>query len=369
MNQQKVNIRTAGKLKKFLQEVVFIELKKDLPFWPMSLPMPVSVDHMASQIKNDDYDTIPANAVIDGLATIIGADPDFKYNPDYFKALVNLSDDFFGVVLARGLQYAEDGKYLEAILYFNAVLVVEEDNVNALFNMGRAFNDLYKETEDKTLLPFIKHCFERTSQLEPTFGLAFYALGFFYYNEEHYLEAETSWIKALNLDISIDIKEEIVEALGKVRDFSTFERGKDLILNGRYDEGLEHLKSIEELHDDWWQLNFFIGFALRMQEAYEDALPYFLKVLSLNTGSVQAMNEAGICLIALRDYDQALDYYKEALRLSPQNPEYICNRGIVYYHMKAYDDAFIQFETAHELAPEDEVITMWYNHIQKYVEM
>ena len=368
MEQHKINVKTAKFLKKYLDDVVFLELKKDIPSWKMKLPLPVSVQSVASQVRSDKIESISAEAIIQGVATIMGADPDFKYNLEYIEQIKTISDDVMLTILSKGLAFAEEGLFLEAILYFNAALVLDENSVDALFNMGRAFDDLYKKDENKLYLPFIKHCYTRASELEPSLGLAFYALGFFYYNEEQYSNAELNWIKALNCSLDIEIREEIVTALGKVRDYSIFEQGREYVINGRIEEGFELLKSIEELHDDWWQLNFFIGFALRMQENYEEALPYFLKVLSLNSGSVQSMNEAGICLIALGDYDQALKYYKEALRLSPKNPEYLCNKGIVFYNMRQYDDAYINIEEAHKLAPEDEVISMWFSHILKYID-
>jgi tetratricopeptide (TPR) repeat protein len=281
---------------------------------------------------------------------------------------MQLDEMIWHKIVEMGLALASKNDYQEAILHFNAALVANADNVNALYNMGRAFDDLYRENQDRKFLPFIKHCYERTIELEPTFGPAYAAIGFFYYNEEKYAQAEEAWIEALRYELSFDMREEIVSALGRVEDRAIFERGRERILNGRYEEGLETLKAIEDLHDDWWQLNFFIGLALKMQERYEDALPYFLKVLVLNSGFIQAMNEAGICLIAMGDYDQALQHYREALRLSPKNPEYLCNKGVVYYHMKAFDDAYIAIEEAHTLAPDDEVIQMWYQHIQQYVD-
>ncbi|MDN5300146.1 MAG: hypothetical protein PWP51_2699 [Clostridiales bacterium] len=368
MKQANVNLKTAALLKRFLEEIVFIELKNEIGNWPTTLPMPVYIHKMAAQIREDQIDTISTEAIVRGVVTVMGADPSFKYASAYIEQLEMLDDGIWQKVVELGLAQASQNAYLEAILHFNAVLVADENNVNALYNMGRAFDDLYLESQDRQYLPFIKHCYDRTVELAPDFGPVHFALGFFYYNEEKYAQAEAAWLEALKCNISYDMREEVVSALGRVEDRSTFEQGREYILNGRFEEGLELLKSIEEIHDDWWQLNFFIGLALKMQERYEDALSYFLKVLVLNSGFVQAMNEAGICLIAIGDYEQALAHYREALRLSPKNPEYLCNRGVVYYHMKAYDDAFIAIDEAHALAPDDEVIQMWYQHIQTYLD-
>ena len=213
----------------------------------------------------------------------------------------------------------------------------------------------------KNNLQFIS---KKTIEIEPTFGLGYYQLGIFFYNNENFKQAEKLWIKALSFELDYDIKEEIVTFLGKCRDRSTYETGYELVLNGRIDEGLELLKSIVEEHSEWWNLNFFIGLAYRFKEEHETALQYFLKVLTLNTGHIQTMNEIGICLLSLGDYNEALKYYKEALRLDPLNAEIICNKGIVLLNKGDVEDARAQFERAFELSPEDEVIQMWHEHIK-----
>jgi len=362
--------RTSKQLKSFLSDIVFINLKTEhlngIP-WQSDIPLPVYMTTLANKIKADEIETIPSEAIVKGLVTILGADPKFKYNDAYIAFIGNLEADFVQKIVMSGIQIAEAKRYREAILYFNAALVLEEEQIDALFNMGRAYQDLYESNNDQKLLPFIKYYYEKTVELAPDFGLVYYALGFFYYNESKYEEAEMQWLHALQCDITYEVKEDVVSALSKVKDRAIYERGKTYILSGRLNEGLELLKSIEELHDDWWELNFFIGLGLRLEEAYEEALPYFIKTLNLNSGAIYAMNEIGVCLIAIGDYEEALKYYKEALRLAPENAEFVCNRGVVYYHMKEYDEAYNLIEHAHDLAPDDEVINMWYEHLKSLV--
>jgi tetratricopeptide (TPR) repeat protein len=372
MEHMQIIERTAKQLKSFLSDIVFIELKTDhlngIP-WQREVPLPVYTMTLARQIKANDIETIPSDAIVKGLVTLLGADPTFKYNSAYIAFIEQLDPTFVQKIVLSGIKIAEEKRYTEALLYFNAALVLDEKQIDASFNMGRAYQDLYEANNDKKLLPYIKYYYEKTIELAPDFGLAYYALGFFYYNVSKYDEAEMQWLHALQCDITFEVKEDIVSALSKVKDRATYERGKEYILAGRTTEGLELLRSIEEIHDDWWELNFFIGLGLRLEETYEEALRYFIKTLNLNSGAIYAMNEAGVCLIAMGDYSEALKYYKEALRVAPENAEFVCNRGIVYYHMKDYDEAYNLIEHAHDLAPDDEVINMWYEHLKDYVNL
>ena len=238
-------------------------------------------------------------------------------------------------------------------------------NLDALYNLGRVF-DVYADVESRPELKKLsKHCFEKCVEMEPTFAFGHYHLGVFYYNDEHFMEAEACWLTALKYDLPEEVREEVVIWLGRVRDRASYEKGHKLILNGRVDEGLEILKALEEDHDEWWNLLFFIGVGYRMLEQFEEALGYFLKVLSLNTGHIRTMNEIAICLMAVGDFWEAEKYLKEAMRLAPENAELICNMGILQLNRGEDEAARLSFDRAARLAPDDEVIAMWLEHMNK----
>ncbi|MBF4696010.1 tetratricopeptide repeat protein [Fusibacter ferrireducens] len=357
-------------LKKFLDEVVFIELKAEkkiklrtIELNP-SIPIPVCIDNLAETIKENNIEIIPPLAIIKGLIYVLGAEPEFKHVAYYVDLIKDIDIEMPLKILNDALNFASLKEYYRAILYLNACLKIDSDNLDTLYNLGRCYHDLYQETTESEYEEQSAAYFKKTVEIDPTFGLGYYQLGIFFYNRENFKQAEKLWVKALSFELDQDVKEEIVTFLGKCRDRSTYETGYELVLNGRIDEGLELLKSIEEEHGDWWNLNFFIGLAYRFQEEHETALKYFLKVLTLNTGHIQTMNEIGICLLSLGDYDEALKYYKEALRLDPLNAEIICNRGIVFLNKGDIEEARRQFERAFELNPEDEVIQMWHAHIK-----
>lgn len=359
-------------LERFLSDIVFIELKpgKNMTVGdytvPTDIPIPVYMLDLANQIKKDDIENIPIVAIIKGLVYYLGADQDVKgYSKSYVALLEAIDPQITVSINFDALKLADNRDFIHAILYFNAVLNIDAHNLDALYNMGRCYLDLAITKDINEMYLMAKQCFEESLKLKSDFAEAYFSLGVCLYNEDLFLEAEEAWITALRLELPLEMRDEVIDALGRVRDKALFERGSELIINHRISEGLEILKSLEEDHDDWWNLLFFIGVGYRVQELYEEAIPYFLKVLTLNTGHIQTMNEIGICFLSVGDLKAAKKYFKEALRLSPDNAELICNLGIVALNEGDVNEAHSKFIKAYELAPHDEVVAMWLSHINQ----
>lgn len=359
-------------LERFLSDIVFIELKPGKKMIvgdytvPEEIPIPVYMLDLANHIKNEDIENIPVVAIIKGLVYYLGADQDVKGYSESYVSLLNAIDPQITVSInLDAIKLAENRDFVHAILYFNAVLNIDPHNLDAFYNMGRCYLDLAITKEIDEMYLMAKHCFEESVKLKNDFAEAYFSLGVCLYNEDLFLEAEEAWITALRLDLPVEIRDEAVDALGRVRDKALFERGSELIMNHRITEGLEILRTLEEDHDDWWNLLFFIGVGYRTQELYEEAILYFLKVLTLNTGHIQTMNEIGICFLSVGDLKAARKYFKEALRLSPDNAELICNLGIVALNEGDMNEAHSRFIKAYELAPDDEVVAMWLSHINQ----
>lgn len=361
-------------LERFLDELVFIDLKPEKKWgihdmvWPNEVPIPIFTSDLAAHIKENDIEKIPMLALLKGFVYYVGAEGDAqKVQSPYVEFLNTMDPEFYASVLIDGIKLAENEAFVEAILYLRAVTRLKPDNIDAWYNKARCYYDIGVLKENKAFNKMAMHDFEKVSAYTTEISEVYYYLGFCYYADAQYAKAYETWKLGLRGNLSIDAKEEIIVAISKIEDQVQYEKGVKLILEGRNDEGLEILKVLEETHDEWWELVFFIGVGLRMQDLYEDAIGYFLKVLTLNTGHIQAMNELGMCFLAVGDIDAAKKHYKEALRLSPKNPELICNMGIVYLNEGNLLDAQANFEKAYELSPDDEVIKMWLSHVNEKI--
>jgi len=358
-------------LKKFLEDIVFIEIKPDKKIkigsleLDQNIPIPVLIENLADNIKVNDIEVIPTLAIVKGLIYVIGGESELKWESYYISLLKHIDIEIADKLLNDALNYAQIKEYNRAILYLNCVLKIEPENLDALYNQARCYEDLFSSTEEQLFMEQAAQLYKRTLEIDKSFGLGYYHLGIHAYNAGNYIEAEKIWKRALEFELGEDIREETVNFLSKCQDRALYEEGYEMILNGRVDEGLERLKSIEDEHGEWWNLNFFLGLGYKFKEEYEQALGYFLKVLTLNTGHVQTMNEVGICLLSLGDYDEALKYYKEALRLEPLNAEIICNMGIVYLNKGETAEGISKIDQAYKINSEDEVIALWKQHVDQ----
>ncbi len=357
-------------LEGFTKEIVFIELKAEKEWrvngfvWPHQVPIPIYVKDLAEHIQLNDIENIPVVALLKGLIYALGVtDEAFKYWETYVAFIKAMDENLYLSVVSDGLKYAEAENYLEAILYFKAAILLNTTSEDAWYNRGRAYYDLAKKTDKESFFNGAVYNFNKTLELNDSIGMAHYFLGYCYYGKKQYHLAYETWKKAIARTSDFEIKEEVLDAMQRIEDQVTFERGVEWLLSGRVDEGLVLLKSIEEDHDEWWELMFYIGLGLRFQEHYEDALGYFLKAQTLNTGDVKTLNELGICFLAMGDIEQAKAKYKEAMRLSPENPELICNMGIVFLNEGDLFTAKEHFELAKDLAPEDDVVQRWLAHV------
>lgn len=353
-------------LEKHRQDIVFIELKEDRHWlinqfkWEPMIPIPVFFHDLADRVKKQDIETIPLVAIIKGLVYTLGiADSSLPHLDFYRKALLEIDNDVDERILSDALRHANMSQYFESMILLSALTQLRPDQHLPYFYLGRCYYDLAVKDEHAAYYKAATHCFEKVNAMIADFALSYYYLGFCYYNQAMYINAEAAWVEALKMTLDEEQRIEIVQSLGRIRDKADFERGVQYILSERFDEGLQCLLPLEMEHDEWWELNFYIGLGYRFLEQYEDALSYFLKAIDLNTGHIQSINELGICYMNIGDYSAALMQYKEALRLSPQNAELICNKGIVYYLMGDMKEAKALFLEANAIAPDDELIQRW----------
>lgn len=358
-----------------LKEMIYIDLKPEKTWdvkgmaWSHAIPIPVYLMDLADQIRKQEIEKISPIALLKGLVYAIGARGGKHPHCEYYCDFLNHIDPSFVInLLNDGIQYAEKGERHRAILYFRAASLIQKDSLDAFFNLGRCLFEMAEEREHKGFYAGAMENFEKCISLDPHLPLAHYYLGYCYYSQERFLEAKDSWIEFLKYsDEESNLKDEIILVVTKIEDQVTFEEGSHLILSERVDEGFEMLKSIEDFHDDWWELNFFLGLAHRLKEEYEDAIKYFLKTLVLHTGHLESMNELGMCFLAIGDGESAKKQYEEALKIHRDHPELLCNEAIVYYRMGDTEEALKRLDKALILSPEDEVIKQWRAHISQSI--
>ena len=131
--------------------------------------------------------------------------------------------------------------------------------------------------------------------IDEVFSLAYYHLGYHYYNQGQYIKAKVIWEEAMKLGIEEELVAEIQDNIGKMDFKVQYEEGYSLVFQGRNEEGLEKLLPFEDEHSDWWNLLFMIGLAYKNMNEIEEAKKYFEKILIIKPHQVDALVELGLC--------------------------------------------------------------------------
>lgn len=339
-----------------------IQSKKDIRFLK-NIPIPVEVSSIAKEAEKENIEKLPFEAIIQGMIFVLGVDEAFKYNEQYKRFLNLTNEKIIEYVLYQGLKLANEEKYYDAVVYFRAALVIENNNLNALFNYGKCCKDIHDTSKDidekKAFKKEAIGVFEKLVLEYPDFSFAYYYLGFFYLNQKMFEKANITWNKFLELCDDSDKKEEIESRIKQLADHVTYEKGYTCVLNGQFEQGLELLLPLEERHNQWWNLLFFIGLGYRNTRAYEKAIEYYKKVMLIKPSQTDTLNELGLCYMSIGDFSNAEKYFKKAVLLKENDHEILTNLASVYINTGNYDEAEKLLEKAASISPDDEIIHIW----------
>lgn len=97
---------------------------------------------------------------------------------------------------------------------------------------------------------------------------------------------------------------------------------------------------------------FSVGFLLRQQKNYEEAINAFNQALRLNSTLPEAYNNRGNAKAKLGRYDVAIKDYDKALFLKPNYVIAYYNRGTAKRKLKQYAAAVADFDEAIDLKPD-----------------
>ena len=122
--------------------------------------------------------------------------------------------------------------------------------------------------------------------MDENFALAYYHLGYHYYNQSQYIKAKVIWEEAIKLGLDEDIMAEVQENIGKMDYKVQYEEGYTLVFQGKFEEGLDKLLPLEEQYGDWWNLLFIIGIAYKNMGEMDRAIHYFDKILIIKPNQV-----------------------------------------------------------------------------------
>ena len=271
------------------------------------------------------------------MAFVIGCDPNFDYAQNYIAYILRV----FGIKFAEGLisdgvDGAQKKDYDYACIQFRAALQIDPQNVDALYCYGRACKDAYELGEEEEFVGRFKaeslEAFEQVTIRRPDFAEGFYFLGYGYVNLGLYVKAKLTWDEYMKLTEEAasavidssdeaacakqkelrELRDEIQMRLDSLVEPVEIEKGYNLILSGRYEEGIEALSRYKEgKYKDWWPLWYYLGVAYAQLDESEEAAAHLRQVLQLSPSNLETMEELVKVYEKLGDTAMAEKYEKK----------------------------------------------------------
>lgn len=357
-------------LKNKTKDISFLELKEDAQIKidgkliDADIPFPILTETLVEGIKRKTmYEEIKISHLISGIIYILGVDPKFKFNDSYKKILYLYEPKIENYIFYKGIKYLSEEKDEEAIIYFRALLNINPENADGLFNYGICLEkkaselfELQKNDEGEAFLKEATNCFELILDIDPDYFLAYYKLGYHYKNTGQFLKATLAWEKYLVLDNDKVRKQEIREEINTIYYDSLFEEGHNLYSSGKYSAALDKLLEVESRYNQLWNLKYIIGLSYKEIGEFKKAVEYFYDALKINSEFVDLYNELGICLFSMGSFNEALNIFTTGIEKNSEDYKLLFNRGIGYYQLGLIEEAKSDIKRAYSLNPDNETI-------------
>lgn len=355
-------------------ELVFITIdqSEDLGLIGYEVPkdgikIPIKSNVLVKSIKDKKaQEEINMMSMIDAMLYLEGIDPDFIYNVEYddlIETFARKSDfDYMQYMGYMSNQAYQEGEVRDALVYIRAYLRMEPGDVMALYQYAIICQELsltYQKDEDiKAMNDFLLEALaslERILDIDDSFALAYYQLGFHYSNQNQFIKAKMTWDRALDLGVDEESAGDIRDNLGKIDHKVRYEEAYNLVFQGKAEEALDDLLDLESQYPDWWNLLFIISLAYKSLGDLGQAKTYLEKILMIRPSQVDTLVEMALCLAQEANMPGAIDYLTRAAKLRKDDPEILCNLGMAYLHNGEEDDARYYISRAYEIDPTDEV--------------
>ena len=356
------------------EELVFITIDEsedlDLMGYVPSkegIKLPIKSNVLVKSIKDKKaQEELNMMSIIDAMLYLEGIDPDFVYNVEYDDLIETFARkanfDYMEYMGYMSNQAFSKGELRDALVYIRAYLRMDPDDIMALYQYAIICQELslkYQKDEDiKAMNDFLLEALaslEKILDIDDSFALAYYQLGFHYSNQNQFTKAKLTWDRALDLGIDEESRADIMENLSKIDYKVRYEKAYNLVFQGKAQEALEDLLDLESQYPDWWNLLFIISLAYKSLGDLGQAKSYLEKILITRPTQVDTLVEMALCLAQEANMPGAIDYLTRAAKLKKDDPEILCNLGMAYLHNGEEDEARYYIGRAYEIDPTDEV--------------
>ncbi len=358
--------------KKFTENLSFVELEENSHLningyiVSPNIPLPIITESLIDAVKEGNIEEeINLANMVEGIIYVLGTDRSFQYINEYIEILKAYNEKIVDYILYKGLKYFEEMEYDNSGIYYRALLTIDGNNVNGLFNYAIILEEIAKaylkkeKSEDATeFLMKSTNKLESILDIDEDYSLAYYKLGFHYKFFEQFLKAKLIWAKFLLLDTDDLRLEEIRNEIELIDDDAYFETGITYLTYNDFGKALDSFLKLIPKYEKHWNINYFIGLSYKGIEEFDIAIEYFMKALSLNKEEADIYNELGIVYFNMDDIVKAIGIFTDGIENCQDDYKLYFNRGLGYVQLGQYEIALRDIEQAYKLNPDDENILL-----------
>ena len=374
------NLNNIDKLfKSKTKEVTFLELKNqavvDINGYKLKggLPLPVITDNLIKDIQYSDLsEEIKLGQIIEGIIFLLGVDPEFPHMDQYKEILFKYDSKILDFIFYRGMKALEAGEYENSGVFFRAVIELDPNNLNARLNyalvlesIGKNLIESEKFDEGKEFLIGSTNEMEDIINIDGSYSLAYYKLGYHYKYFDQYLKAKITWNKFLILDKDENRLQEIREQIDLIEDDVKMEVGLSYLDYNYFDKALDSFLKLMPKYKDNWNINYLIGLCFKGMKDYELAIDYFNNAIELNDEEADIYNELGIIYFVQGNILDAVNIFDKGIKKINDDYKLYFNRGLGYMQLGDNKLALKDIIKANELNPYDENVAMQKEELEK----
>ncbi|RQD70080.1 MAG: hypothetical protein D5S00_04830 [Tindallia sp. MSAO_Bac2] len=364
-------------LKPYTENITFITLKPNISLGldnyrvpPKGLDIPLLTKDMAERIKKyDENQIINLPMVIAGIGYILGIDR-FFLQKDYYLELINATGlPIIHTWLSEAAKYQKKESFEEALIYSRSILILEPENKEASLIAGTALyqiasrmdlkKPLRKNVVDESLR-FLEWLYEQKAQ-NP---LIQYYLGMIYRENKTYNKALKMWQEAEKQELSEEEKAELSIQMNVIKDLAAYETGYQHVLRNEGRDGLMSLIPLLSRHENWWNLQFFVGLAYEQIHDFINALEHYKKVIEIKGYHEETYLQMANVYIELREANKAMSLLEEILNRNPNNAELKCRTAMVATMANQKQKALALIKEAEKQDPDLEILEIAKRQIQ-----
>lgn len=337
-----------------LSNLLFLEIKRDRVYSIFKtivdedIYLPIAAESIIEKTKKgESVDNIPVGFFLEGMAFVLGADSEFRFNESYKNIIISVPNalEFIKGVIAKNVKnkkYEDSYILLKGIRNIEKTQEIYEKLILILENL-RVYDKDYVE--------------EELIIIDEAKSIEGYAMPYFY---ESLIKRDKGdsygALFAINSYIAKGGEEtsDITEFKNSLKLESTYEEAKELI----YDEPEKALATLipltKEMGDNA-QIFYYIGIAYRILENYHKAIYYLEKSLQIDNNYAETFNELGINHASIGDFENAIAYFRKVFEVT--NSIEVCTNLIMcYLNAGNQKQAKLHLEIAKKIDPKDEIV-------------